>query len=189
MGSISKHPDRGDALRVDLRSFNLPSLRHPFLHADVAANTSIPFAIIHLELGDSLRLDLDKRVFLDPVKDEEIAKCAQKISDFICDQYRSPHPLAEAEHGRRVIDVDLGKLYVKELDDYPFRKLQIAANPSIPFATLHTRAGSFGSDKEQVFRIDRDKQMFLDTVKAKELRQCLPRVLEHLSQFLSGYRS
>jgi hypothetical protein len=60
---------------IELDGFVLPGeVENRFAFADLALKPGIPFAVVHLKSirgpGETLRLDLDKRVFLGPVPDE-----------------------------------------------------------------------------------------------------------------------
>ena len=73
---------------IDLTEWTAPgSAEHLFTFADVPAASGIPFAIVHLKNGSTrdktVRMDLDKRVFLDAVSDPlrvAAAPLAQHIS-------------------------------------------------------------------------------------------------------------
>ena len=58
-----------------------------FSWADVPANTGVPFVIVHLKADDAtqktLRLDLDKRVFLGDVEDEKVRASAAEVAHYI----------------------------------------------------------------------------------------------------------
>ena len=78
---------------VDLTKFVLPGEPSPrFIRADIPPDEGIPFALIHLADASPVRMDLDKRVFLDRVADEALAKAASPLADYIFS--RQPEPTA-----------------------------------------------------------------------------------------------
>jgi hypothetical protein len=72
---------------IDLGGFVLPGeVESRFAFADLPLNPDIPFAIVHLKSkhgpDETLRMDLDKRVFLGPVPDE-LRVAAPKLAQHI----------------------------------------------------------------------------------------------------------
>ena len=73
---------------IDMSGFVLPGeLESRFSYADVPAVSGIPFVIVHLKgehnSNDSLRMDLNKRVFLGEEVDEELRGVASDIARHI----------------------------------------------------------------------------------------------------------
>lgn len=73
---------------IDISGFVLPGeVESRFSYADVPAVSGIPFVIVHLKRErnpiESLRMDLDKRVFLGDVPDEKLRGAAPVIAQHI----------------------------------------------------------------------------------------------------------
>lgn len=73
---------------IDISGFVLPGeVESRFSYADVPAVSGIPFVIVHLKdehsATDSLRMDLDKRVFLGDVSDEKLRGAAPVVAQHI----------------------------------------------------------------------------------------------------------
>jgi hypothetical protein len=73
---------------IDISTFVLPGeIEGRFSHADVPSLSGIPFVIVHLKgehyPAKSLRMDLDKRVFLGDVPDDKLRGAAPVIAQYI----------------------------------------------------------------------------------------------------------
>jgi hypothetical protein len=73
---------------VDLSQFVLPGdACARFSKADVPVDPGVPFVIVHLKTDaateSTLRLDLDKRVFLGAVGDDRVQSSASQIAQYI----------------------------------------------------------------------------------------------------------
>jgi hypothetical protein len=73
---------------IDISGFVLPGeVESRFSYADVPAVSGIPFVIIHLKgehhATESLRMDLEKRVFLGEVPDEKLRSVAPAVAEHI----------------------------------------------------------------------------------------------------------
>lgn len=89
---------------VDLTGYILPGESSPrFTHADLPPNKGIPFALVHLADATSIRMDLDKRVFLDPVTDKAVATAAPPLAEYLL-LWQSRHPTAVEELVRQVAE-------------------------------------------------------------------------------------
>jgi hypothetical protein len=73
---------------IDMSGFVLPGeVESRFSYADVPAVSGMPFVIVHLKdehtSTESLRMDLDKRVFLGDVSDEKLRAAAPVVAQHI----------------------------------------------------------------------------------------------------------
>ena len=73
---------------VDLSRFVLPGdACARFSKADVPVDPGVPFVIVHLKTDaatdSTLRLDLDKRIFLGAVGDEKLRSSASQVAQYI----------------------------------------------------------------------------------------------------------
>lgn len=73
---------------IDISGFVLPGeIESRFSYADVPAVSGIPFVIVHLKgersATSSLRMDLDKRVFLGEVPDEKLRGAAPVVAQYV----------------------------------------------------------------------------------------------------------
>lgn len=73
---------------IDISGFVLPGeVESRFSYADVPVVSGIPFVIVHLKSEhdptSSLRMDLDKRVFLGEVPDDKLRGAAPVVAQYI----------------------------------------------------------------------------------------------------------
>jgi len=73
---------------IDMSGFVLPGeIESRFSYADVPAESGIPFVIVHLKgersATSSLRMDLDKRIFLGEVADEKLRCAAPVVAQYV----------------------------------------------------------------------------------------------------------
>ena len=73
---------------IDMSGYVLPGeMESRFSYADIPAVSGIPFAIVHLkeehDSKDSLRMDLNKRVFLGDEVDDKLRGVASEIARHI----------------------------------------------------------------------------------------------------------
>jgi hypothetical protein len=89
---------------IDISGFVLPGeIESRFSYADVPAVSGIPFVIVHLKgernATGSLRMDLEKRVFLGEVPDEKLRGAASIVAQYV-GGLAFPTPQAEPASGR-----------------------------------------------------------------------------------------
>lgn len=69
---------------IDLTNFTLPGeTTHRFEKAVLPPDKGIPFALIHLSDSSPIRMDLDKKVFLDQVVDSTLSSSSAAVAEYI----------------------------------------------------------------------------------------------------------